>query len=69
MALVVGDDSRILFGHEIWVRDNSLKCFILNCMCVQMTRKLAFLMFYAIRRMEMIEFGILDFIGTFMLVN
>ena len=58
MALVVGDDSRILFWHERWFRDNLLKYSILNCMCVQMTRKLAFLMFYAIKRVEMIEFGI-----------
>ena len=35
-----------------------LKCSILSCMHVQMTRKFAFLMFYTIRRVEMIEFGI-----------
>jgi len=34
-----------------------LKCSILNYMHVQMTRKLAFLMYCVIRRVEMIDFG------------
>ena len=35
-----------------------LKCSILNYMCVQMTRKLAFLMYCVIRRVGIIDFGI-----------
>ena len=57
VALVVGDGSLILF----WIGGlgiTHLKCSILSCMHVQMTRKFAFLMFYTIRRVEMIEFGI-----------
>ena len=42
-----------------------LKCSIFSYMHVQMTRKLAFLMYCVIRRVEMIDFGIRDFIGTF----
>ena len=58
VTLVVGDGSRILFWHDKWVGDNSLKGSILSCMCVLMTRKFAFLMFYATRRVVAIEFGI-----------
>ena len=55
LALVVDDGSRILFWHDRWIGDASLK--ILNYLHVQMTRKLAFLMHCVIRRVEMIDFG------------
>ena len=35
-----------------------LKGSIFNCMCVLMTRKLAFLMYYATRRVVLIEYRI-----------
>ena len=43
-----------------------LKCFNLIYMRVQMTRKLAFLMYCVIWRVKMIDFGTWDFIGIFM---
>ena len=35
-----------------------LKGSIISCMCVLMTWKLAFLMYYSTKRVDMIEFGI-----------
>ena len=52
---MVADGSRILFGHDRWIGDTSLK--ILSYLHVQMTRKFAFLMYCVIRRVEMIDFG------------
>ena len=57
LALVMSDGSRILFWHD-GLGIPHLECSILSYMHVQTTRKLAIFMYYIIRRVKMIEFGI-----------
>ena len=58
LALVMSDGSRILFWHDRWVGDISLRMLYAQLYACSNKKELAIFMYYIIRRVKMIEFGI-----------